>query len=146
MKKKINNAYISINKSKISEPKQINDNNSLNIDFSSFIKKFYESSSKYMQSMRNCLKEINVNITSNKSISLNESANKCISSLNIIFSYLDSSFNQFFSNIQKYLEFVNLNNNKYLKMSYSTKKPNLTKNYISSQFYNDNNNLKKFLI
>ena len=142
MKKKINNAYISINKSKISEPKQINDNNSLNIDFSSFIKKFYESSSKYMQSMRNCLKEINVNITSNKSISLNESANKCISSLNIIFSYLDSSFNQFFSNIQKYLEFVNLNNNKYLKMSYSTKKPNLTKNYISSQFYNDNNNLK----
>ena len=87
--------------------------------------------------MKNCLKEININISNNKSNSLDESSNKCISSLNIIFSYLDSSFSQFHLSIHKY--FDQYNSLKNSKISNSNKKPILSKNYISSYFYNDNN-------
>ena len=133
MKKKLNSNLKSTNKLKNPEQKLLDDN-IVYSEFSSILKRFYESFSKYIQSMRNCLKEINENIVNNKSISLDESSNKCISSLNIIFSYLDSSFNQFYSNIQKFSEQINII--EYSNFSYSSKKPNLSKNF-SSQFYND---------
>ena len=133
MKKKLNLNLKSTNKLKYPEQKLLNDN-LVYSELSSILKRFYDSFSKYIQSMRNCLKEINGNIVNNKSISLDESSNKCISSLNIIFSYLDSSFNQFYSNIQKFSE--QINNIEYSNFSYSSKKPNLSKNF-SSQFYND---------
>ena len=132
MKKKLNTYYKS-NNNKVRFPEQKSPNIIYN-EISSIIKKFNDSFSKYIQSMRNCLKEISINIANNKSISLDESSNKCISSLNIIFSYLDSSFNQFCSNIQKHLE--QINNSKF---SNSSKKPNLSKNF-SFHFYNDINN------
>ena len=136
MKKKITTTHKPINKTKNNEQKQLSNNILINTDFFIIFKKFYESSSKYIQSMRTCLKEVNINIVNNKSIPLDESSNKCISSLNIIFSYLDSSFSQFYSSIHKY--FDQANSIKYLKISNSNKKPNLSKN-ISSYFYNDNN-------
>ena len=137
MKKKINTSHKSINKFQIPEQKPISNNTSINNEFFSIFKKFCDSFYKYIQSMRNCLKEINSNI-SNNLITLDESSNKCISSLNIIFSYLDSSFNQFYTNIQNFLELINYN--KFSKISNSSKKPGLSKNYISTHFYNDNNN------
>ena len=137
MKKKITTNHKPINKKKNSEAKPPANNILINEDFFMIFKKFYDSSSKYIQSMKNCLKEININIANNKSNSLDESSNKCISSLNIIFSYLDSSFSQFHFSIHKY--FDQYNSLKNSKISNSNKKPILSKNYISSYFYNDNN-------
>ena len=137
MKKKITTTtHKPINKTKNNDQKQLSNNILINTDFFIIFKKYYESSSKYIQSMRTCLKEVNINIVNNKSIPLDESSNKCISSLNIIFNYLDSSFSQFYSSIHKY--FDQANSIKYLKITNSNKKPNLSKN-ISSYFYNDNN-------
>ena len=135
MRKKLNSNEKSTNRLRYTEQKSIN-NSIPYSEFSSILKKFYDSFSKYIQSMRNCLKEINLNIANNKSITLDESSNKCISSLNIIFSYLDSSFNQFYSNIQKFSE--QINSIEFSKISYSSKKPNLSQNF-SLQFYNDSN-------
>ena len=136
MKKKITTTHKPINKTRNNDQKQLSNNILINTEFFIIFKKFYDSSSKYIQSMRTCLKEVNINIVNNKSISLDESSNKCISSLNIIFNYLDSSFSQFYSSIHKYFEQTNAI--KYLKLPNSSRKPNTTKN-ISSYFYNDNN-------
>ena len=136
MKKKITTTHKPINKTKNNDQKQSSNNILINPEFFIIFKKFYDSSSKYIQSIRTCLKEININIFNNKSIPLDDSSNKCISSLNIIFNYLDSSFNQFYSNIHKYFDQANLN--KYLKIQNNSKKPNVSKS-ISSYFYNDNN-------
>ena len=137
MKKK-SNTNKQLSKGKVSEQKLTNNNNHLlNNEFTLIIHKFYDSFSKYLQSMKNCLKEINVKIVNNNSISLDEASTKCISSLNIIFGYLDSSFTQFYSNLVRYFEKINAN--KYAKIGYTNKNLNLLKNSSSTNFYNENN-------
>ena len=136
MKKK--NNYIEKPIIKSIYPDQILANNYISIttELSSLFKKFYESSSKYTLTMKNIIKEINTNIIKNNSIRLDESSNKCLSSLNIVFNYIDTSFTQFYSSAQK--SFDKINSNRIGKMSLSNKKSNLSKKFISYDFSFDN--------
>ena len=119
-------------------PNQILINNYISIitELSSLFKKFYESSSKYIFTMKNIIKEINTNIIKINSIKLDESSKKCLSSLNIVFNYIDTSFTQFYSSAQK--SFDKINSNRNGKMSLSNKKPNLSKKLISYDLSFDN--------
>ena len=146
MKKK--NNYIDNPIVKSIYPDQIIANNYISIitELSSLFQKFYESSSKYIFTMKNIIKEINTKIINNNSIILNESNNKCLSSLNLIFNYIDTSFTQFYSSTQKSFEKINSNRNG--KLSLSNKKPNLSKKFISYDlsFDNDWNSNNKNII
>ena len=137
MKKKVNPTHKGINRLKFPEPQPINSNIMIYTDLSSIIQKFHDSFSKYIQSLRNYLNELNLNFENSKSNIIDTSSNKSISSLSIICNYLDSSFNQFYTNITKYLEQININT--FSKISNSSKKPNMPKNFLTSNFYNDNN-------
>ena len=145
MKKK--NNYIEKPIIKSIYPEQIFPNNYISIitDLSSLFKKFYDSSSKYILTMKNIIKEINTNIIKNNSVRLDESSNKCLSSLNLVFNYIDTSFTQFYSNAQK--SFDKINSNRNGKLSASNKKPNLSKKFISYDlsFDNDLNNNKNII-
>jgi len=136
MKKK--NNYIEKPIIKSIYPEQLLTNNYISIitELSSLFKKFYESSSKYILTMKNIIKEINTNIIKNNSIKLDESSNKCLSSLNIVFNYIDTSFTQFYSSAQK--SFDKINSNRNGKMSLSNKKSNLSKKLVSYDLSFDN--------
>ena len=136
MKKK--NNYIEKPIIKSIYPEQMLSNNYISIitELFSFFKKFHESSSKYIFTMKNIIKEINTNIIKINSIKLDESSKKCLSSLNIVFNYIDTSFTQFYSNAQKSFDKINTKRNG--KMSLSNKKPNLSKKLISYDLSFDN--------
>ena len=130
MEKKVIFSESQLSNSKFSEQTLTNDYISQINELSSIIQTFYDSSSKYILSMKNCIKEINTNILNNTTYTLDESSNKCISSMNIIFNYLDTSINQFYSKIDNYIEILNLNKNR--KSSSSSKKPSIRQKYFKS--------------
>ena len=142
MKKKSNTNKL-FSKMKISEQRLTNTNNILiNNEFGLIIHNFYDSFSRYIYSLRSCLKEINGNLATNSKIYLDESTKKCISSLNSILSYLDASFTQFYSNMLKYFE--KINTNKYSKVVVdSNKEPIKLKNSASANFFHDNYSIYK---
>ena len=138
MKKKLGNNKL-LSKTKLSEQRFTNYNNILlNNEFGLILHNFYDSFYRYIHSMKKSLKEINTNISNNSKIYLDESSKKCLSSLNVVISYLDTSFSQFYSNMLKSFEKININKNTQL-LSTSHKESNKLKNSASATFLNDNN-------